>query len=220
MNVSTITLTFQNETRICSCKDSDDDCDCELQTTTTHYILKAEENQIDFSGLMKIDASSDGVVSTLFDCLKMFMSLDQPDRIITLIEFEGGQTKRSVCDLNFLEKIMLSDKNAKNKYWGSGFDDDFNAERETYYVMYRHDVIKQTMIYLVAYAKRLSLLKRIEGIDCPVLNEPLKAGNVARFKKCDHLLSKEAYHKLTLKSGAKVCPLCRAEHYGMDVEFA
>jgi len=77
-----------------------------------------------------------------------------------------------------------------------------------------HDYFKNLMKDQHKVKRWKALLE--ENPNCPVLLTPLVLEDTYRLSKCNHLISKEAWYKIS--GTTRRCPLCRTEHEGTEVE--
>jgi len=148
----------------------------------------------------------------------MLSTLHSPDTIkvrIACIDgntiFEGAYT---------FEKLLLLVRKEEEREQDMGSIEDIEVDRafnpSYVYVHLMDTILERPVRSLFECVKHLKKRESIKGKTCPVLLQPLTETSV-KLKKCNHILSKEAWEQIVAGRLDGKCPLCRAEHEREDV---
>jgi len=84
------------------------------------------------------------------------------------------------------------------------------------YIHLMRTILDDPIRSLFESVKHLKKRESIKGKTCPVLLQPLTETSI-KLKKCDHILSKEAWEQILAGRPDGKCPLCRVVHDRQDI---
>lgn len=156
----------------------------------------------------------DHIVKTVL----MLNTLHSPDTIKVKIACIDGNTIFEAA-YTFEKLVLLLRKEEEHESdMCSELDADVNkATNPSFaYIHLMRTILDDPLRSLFGSVRHLKKRESIKGKTCPVLLQPLTETSV-KLKKCNHMLSKEAWEQILADRPIGKCPLCRAEHEREDI---
>jgi hypothetical protein len=193
---------------------------------------KSDDDEVQRSSRLCMEATDDGLTLTVLgktfpikDHSKLrswYVTLCQVECInyIILNVFDADDnivydSVNDLCDMTLLRKTAESNDNIANEE-----EDHWDYDTKMVFHWYYVNSILPFVVWVENTMETRKKTKEIEGLECPVLSEPLTVENARKFSKCSHWISEKALDGiLRTKTTAEIkCPMCRQEHYRSDIE--